>query len=299
MPASTVRRALAIVVLLAGAVACFVGTLDEPIEWLQQHPLGQPADEHLDEALRQATVGFMTVSTIKAGLAVLEGSSLNAQLGMGVSIQVGDVIQAIYDYVDIAWRTLFVAAVALLGLKLVLATAVDVAPFVLGLFLVIGALVLLTNADGRFQRARAGGLDLVRTLPVLLIVLVFVLPASVLGASALSERLTAVMLEEAGAELEAVETVLAPLHDPQGGWMERMRDARDSLERLLTQLRSRGEALFLATLRLIVGYLFDCVVFPLGLAWLGTRVARGAVGWVLAESRWQRWSRHGERPPAV
>jgi len=212
------------------------------------------------------------------------------------------VVQAIYDYVDIAWRTLFVAAGALLGLKLVLATAVDVAPYVLGLCFVFGALVLLTRADGRFERARAGGLDLVRTLPVLFVVLVFVLPASVLGAAALSQRLTAVMLEEANRELEAVETVLTPLHDPQGGWVDQMRTARDSVERLLDQLRSRGESLFLATLRLIVGYLFDCVVFPLGLVWLGTRVARGAVGWVLAESRWQRWSREAaadERPPMV
>ena len=283
-------RIVVAALLLAAALACFAGVLDGAIEAVQRHPLGEPAEAHLDDALRQATVGFMTVSTIKAGLAVLEGSSFDASLGVGVSVQVGDVVQAIYDYVDVAWRTLFLAAVTLLGLKLVLAAAVDVAPFVLGIFFLVAALVLMTGTGERLRRSRAGGVDLLRTLPVVFVVLVYVLPISVLGASALSDRLTTVMLAEAGAELEAVETVLTPLSDPQGGWTERVREARDSIDRLVVQLRGRGESLFLATLRLIVGYLFDCVIFPLGLAWLGTRIARGGVGWALAESRWQRWA---------
>lgn len=290
-------RIALIVLLLAGAVACFAGAADGLVEWTQRHPLGERAEVQVDDALARATAGFLSVSAIKAGLAVLEGSELGMNFGAGVSIEFGDLVQSTYDYVDVAWRTLFLALATLLGLKLVLATAVEIAPFVLGLLLLSTALVVWTRDGGRFGRARDGGVDLLRTLPVVLLVLIYVLPGSILGAASLSDRLTRGMVDEANAELEAVETVLTPLHDPSGGWMDRMREARDSMERVVAQLRDRGEALFGSTLRLLVGYLFDCVIFPLGLVWLGTRVARGAVGWVLAESRWQRWARAGERSP--
>ncbi len=39
---------------------------------------------------------------------------------------------------------------------------------------------------------------------------------------------------------------------------------------------------------MIVGYIFDCLLFPLGLFFLGMRAVRGLTGYLMAEERLDR-----------
>jgi len=72
------------------------------------------------EASSVKSIGmFGVLSTIKVGLAIVEGS----ELGVGFGLQVGDIVQAAYDYVDIAWRTVLAGTVILFGTKYLLEAA--------------------------------------------------------------------------------------------------------------------------------------------------------------------------------
>ena len=297
MDRGIVLRTLLALVLLAGAVAVFAGACDPVLEWAQRHPLGEPAEEYLDRSLERATLGFLTVSAIKGAFAVIEGSEVSATLGVGAAIEVGDAIQPAYDYVDLAWRTLFSASAVLLGLKVLLVVALRFAAVAVGVAMVVAAIAVIGPRQRWLARHRNRTGDLLRTLVVAVLVLVYVVPGAVLGASHLSASITSDMIGRAESDLEEVRVLVDPPVVDDRGLLDRAREARGSFDVMIDQVRDQGRSLFEAALRLIVGYLFDCVVFPLGLTWFGLRLARWIVGYTLTEARWERaFGGHGPDP---
>jgi len=98
------------VVLLAfpGFVARYTG-----YRVLNDHAMGL-----IDETLERDQKTFLVITAIKTSLAVIEGSSV----GVGFQLEVGDIAQPAYDYVDFFWEMFLYAFLVMGFYKILLET---------------------------------------------------------------------------------------------------------------------------------------------------------------------------------
>lgn len=159
--------------------------------WLTDHTHGL-----VDEALDKNQTAFLLISGVKAGLAVVEASTV----GVGVNIQVGDIVQSVYDYVDFIWK-MFLYALLLMGLyKLLLSTGMlSMGIPILGVSLCLWGLatILMGGQQGRILR------DMSRLLLVVGLSLLYVLPLALITANQVHVRYTAQLKAEKRQQLEA------------------------------------------------------------------------------------------------
>jgi len=259
------------------------------------------AQEHLREQREQAFKGFLGLSALKVGLAVLRSS----EIGLILNVRVGDLAVAAYDYVNFAWKVLL-AAVAyyyLAGYLLTLAGTVDIW-FLWGALLCAAVWLLLGHFRPQGLRLKAGVGRTGMVALVLALLLYIGLPLSLVGAGWVSSNVTGQSIDEANsfykemgdnmpsllaetAQGEAyiddsditTSTVTVPFpydgYDPSLAVTEGPEDRGKSLAGMLTGLLSgnklgeikrylekRSKALASAVLRQTAAYLFNIVVFP-------------------------------------
>ncbi len=171
------------------------------------------AEARVDGSLERNTVTFLSLSGIKALLATIEGSTV----GVGFELQLGDLIQPAYDYVDFVWRA-FLYALALLGFyKLLIETGI----LALG-FPLLGIGLLLVGA-GALDLGRASALSRWgRRASALGLVVAYVVPLALLLSDLVSHRYL-VPLESRNAE--RIEQARQPLDDA----VDRIGRLRDKL----------------------------------------------------------------------
>ena len=198
-----------VAVAVAGLVAVAAPGMVERV--LLHQALRGSAEATLDRGLERNTVTFLSVSGIKAVMASIEGSSV----GVGVTLQLGDLIQPAYDYVDFVWHV-FLYGLALLGLyKLLIQTGI----LALG-FPLLGAGLLLWSAGalpgGRRLSLRIWG----RRVAALGLAVAYVVPLALLVSQRLSERYleplrqtSAERIAEAGGALDEAADALAALRE--------------------------------------------------------------------------------------
>jgi hypothetical protein len=113
--------------------------------WTFQEPLSSRAGAEIDQALEKNIVVFAGISAIKAAVALVEGSSV----GVGFDLEVGDLVQPAYDYIDFVWRLFLYTILILTFYKQLFDSGI------LGTGLVLlGAGALLWAAGGFIQPAR-------------------------------------------------------------------------------------------------------------------------------------------------
>ena len=134
-----IKRILLIIVLLSGIVLAVTGYLDRSIDVLGLGKVAAANEAYLQNAFDQALTGFLVLSGIKSGLAIVEGS----EIGLGFSLEIGDVVQAAYDYVDIAWKTALAGGTILMITRLILQTIVVLDQWSLALLLGSWVVLLL------------------------------------------------------------------------------------------------------------------------------------------------------------
>lgn len=235
---------------------------------------------YLEDALSRSLKTFAVLSGLKVGLAVVEGT----EVGVGFGLEIGDVVQAAYDYVDVAWRTVMTAGIILVGTRFLL----DAVRLVDGWLLTLTLAGVLLTLPARWWLPRRTGLhqtlrDASLLLGILTAAFYVVLPLSVTGGAILSARITAPVLTEAETGLATLRAELFPEEDAgEKGLWEHWRDARDQVGRLAATVKEKTSALMVLGLKLIAGYLFDCIVFPLALfiflLWATRLIARHLFG---------------------
>ncbi len=108
---------------------------------LNEHAMGL-----VDETLERDQATFLVITAIKTSLAVIEGS----EVGVGFELEIGDVVQAPYDYVDFFWEMFLYAFLVLGTYKLLIETGM----LALGLGVMgIGLGLLAVSIVSRFQAA--------------------------------------------------------------------------------------------------------------------------------------------------
>ena len=74
------RKIIILVVLSLACVAAAAGMLDKSIGFFGMQRLGQANDAYLQAAFDRSLAGFLVLSGIKSGLAVIEGSEVGIDL---------------------------------------------------------------------------------------------------------------------------------------------------------------------------------------------------------------------------
>jgi len=198
-------RMIVVILFVVAIALSATGVSDRIMGIAGVDSLSTANDEFLQRSFDRALNGFMVLSGIKIVVSIVEGS----EVGVGFNLEVGDVAQPAYDYVDIAWRTVLTGSVVLLMTRYFLAIAASFDHIAIALafvFLVI-MLILKWYWPGR-RRLRMAVKSLALIFVVLAVALYIILPLAVAGGAYLSEKITKPAVTKAERELEQVRDAL-------------------------------------------------------------------------------------------
>jgi hypothetical protein len=271
---SALKKWTLCLLLIALAALSAADLLDPDLERAGMGRLHRFNERYLEDAFQKALTGFVILSGIKSGLAVIEGS----EVGVGFNLQVGDVVQPLYDYVDIAWRAamagggvIAIMRMALKGLRLI------------DHWVLTGWLILLLTGyatgwffPGQTKRWQPGLRNLTRLGANLTIAVYLLLPLTVTAAAALSTRITAPLIAQSHEELRQFGKTLAPDNlvrqfagqesETGPGLLDlkaRLGQVGDGMKTFSAFLTLQTERMAGLILTLLAAYLFDCILFPL------------------------------------
>jgi hypothetical protein len=281
-------------------------------------PLTQRNQAFLDASIKDTFQLMLPVGAAKAAADIVEGSTLNVEAGAvfakaGMTIEAGDTLQPLLDYIEVAWNLLLLSMIYLVTAKCVVggasATAGPLLAVSLCAFLLNSLAGLAVSRQHALRQAlrRLGALFLLCSLLFLLII-----PLTVAGSAYLSRHTTEPMREDVRASFQKIGQVFA---------MDRFHAADDlkekavALKEKLTELglyaKDAVSDVAVAVCKLAAIKLLNGIVFPLAsfafLIWL----VRGCLCPALGLSdrplagddlrqlgEWLRRPRHPDAPPA-
>jgi len=270
-------RLIIAILLMVALLLTVVGLTDRFLGTCGLDRLASKNEAYLESAFQRSLRTFAVLSTIKVGLAVVEGS----EIGVGFGLQVGDVVQAAYDYVDIAWRTVLAGGILLLGTRILLEAAALLAPWLLAVTFAAFALIIVTQGTPpRLPRAHRTLRQVAVFMTVLTTACCLLLPLSIAGGAWLSSRITAPSAEEAESGLSGLkEDLFVEDQTTDAGLTAKWTQMKDRLDHTASYLKEKASVLVVWILKLIAAYLFDCLVFPLVLfvllVWCAKVIAGG------------------------
>lgn len=240
--------------------------------------LSREAEAVVDGATAQNLAAFASVSAIKTGLAIVEDSSV----GVGFQIQLGDAVQAVYDYVDFVWEALLYSLLVLGAYKMLIETQL----LHLGLQ-IIGAGLLLWGAGLALPRLPEGLRRLGPRLAFGGVLFAGLVPGALLGMHFATKHYTgplkarhAARIDELRGQVEAVSAqfgalkssvdILHPL-DSAGA-------VRAQVGQLTTALSTAAAQGTQAMLYYVVIVLFELLIFPIVTALLLFKLVQALFG---------------------
>jgi len=223
--------------------------------------LAESNDTYLTSASRRALTTFGVLTGLKIGLAVIEGSDI----GVGVNLQVGDAVQAAYDYVDIAWRTVLYSSIILMGIKYLLLAADYIDQWFLQAALVLLFISSLLNLLKNKKQKTVLLLNHGAQLSILVAVVLFlILPLSVSGGRLLSNHITLKTVYSAENDIAVFKTSAFPNGAivTQKGFWSNVNSIKDQIVKISKFVGTKSQQVSVWLMRIIAGYIFDCLIFP-------------------------------------
>lgn len=276
-------RLVLALLLAAGGIAAIARPHDLALA-TGQAALNERSAVLIDDSLETNQNTFLTISGIKAALAVIEGSSV----GIGVQLEIGDLIQPAYDYVDFFWNVFLYSLIVLASYKLFLETGMlELGIVLFGIGAILCAVGLLTPP--RETTTPAVG----RRCMLLGILVAYIAPAALLLTQTLSERYTTELkrvhhesilefqseLQDAQREFTALRTqfsLLAP--------GESFESVRAGVIRIAQSAAESFRLSLLAFLYYSLLIVFDLLFFPFVSAWLLYKFAQVALDRALQQT---------------
>lgn len=275
LAARPIFKSIIVLILLGATFFAATGHLDVWIHKCGGSVISDTNKEYLDESFDRSMKGFLVLSAIKGGLAVLEGS----EVGVGFNLQVGDIVQSIYDYVDVAWKTSLAGGTILLLIQLLLQTTELFDHWCLfSLLLTSLLLFLLTWFRPKQKRLNRILKECLLFVSVMTVALYLILPVSIAGAAFLSKQITRPLVEEAQQGFESIQEDLTPTalnkrffpesQEEDSLWSlldfnAKLQNSKDAIIEMAAYLNKITEDFAIWTIKIIAGYLFDCIIFPL------------------------------------
>ena len=296
-------KALQCLILLLAFFAALNGVLDVPIHKLGMEKVAAANQTYLKQSMDKAVSGFLILSGIKTGLAVVEGS----EVGIGFNLQIGDIVQSVYDYVDIAWKTALAGGTVILITRLLLQAVDLIDHWFLALTFGFGLLVVLARwIFPSWVRANRLMKDATFFLVVCTVVFYFVFPFSIAGAAFISQKITGPLIDESQRSFEgikeefSVETINRHIFSSDSAGEEssiaglilkgKMAGIKEAIKVQADYFKDKSRNIAIWTLQLIAGYLFDSIIFPVTFFIFLFVIAKGALLYLFEDRRQQAFS---------
>lgn len=106
------EKLLKIIVIL-GIILSVFGVLSKIFEITIFDFLKNESEEYMRNSYNQSKTLFLTLSVIKGTKGVIEGSTLNANAVIGINLELGDIIEPVYEMINILWKTSLLSVVIL------------------------------------------------------------------------------------------------------------------------------------------------------------------------------------------
>ncbi len=230
--------------------------------------------EYLEASAKKSGGTFLTLSAIKGAISIFEGSTMGGEAGATIDVEIGDTVQPMYDFIDVAWKVTFASSAILLTMNLVLQIVFGWGSFWLLLLFLAVAVAWTVRHQFPHQRVVSSFLGKLTRLFVAIVMCIYIgLPLAVAGARHLSEQISAPMIDQGVAEFENLknETTLKAINDKyfDGGenvkWWDmkkKFEQFKDKAAEFIAWCGNRVVSLVERGLRYCAGMVFDCLVFP-------------------------------------
>lgn len=257
------KKFVKLIVLVLLVLITLRGWTYKGIEYIGIRPLSEANETYLENAFDRSMQTFGVLSALKIGLAIIEGT----EVGVGASVQVGDAVQAVYDYVDIAWRVVLASGAILLGTQYLLKSANLIGQ---GFIVLMFFLFILHEIYFLFFKKQVLFRKIIKDITVFIFLLsfalLFLLPLSVTGGRWLSRQITAPSIEKAESGFAQMQMSLFPENPTeQKGILKTITHVKDKLYQVTRFLTNKSEEIREWMLKMMAGYIFDCLIFPVGL----------------------------------
>lgn len=254
------------------AVISFLGILDTSLDFIGGKVIKKKNITYLENSFDKSIKGFLVLSSIKSGLAIIEGSGV----GVGFNLEIGDAVQPVYDYVDIAWKASLAGGTVLLMAKLLYNFVQHIDQYFLSLLFLLLALSIFMQ-KGKYLRISNAAFSFTNAIFTITILLYFALPLSISIASFMSQRITTPIITEAmdgfssikkdlsaeeiskklNKKQEATKT-MGLLQIPQKFYL-----TKQKVIEITQWIKDQSYNMAIWTVKLVAGYVFDCIIFPL------------------------------------
>ena len=110
------KNLLVKILIVVGLVLCIFGIMDKIFEHTVFNFFKNLTMPYLEKTYEESKKMFLTLSLLKGTTDIIEGSTVNVSMIIGMEIEIGDIIQPIYDMINILWKV-SLASVVLLKLE--------------------------------------------------------------------------------------------------------------------------------------------------------------------------------------
>jgi len=269
------KKILIIIIVIGAVFLAAAGYLDKPINKLGMGKVSESNEVYLTNSFNKAVTGFLVLSGIKSGLAVIEGS----EVGIGFNLQIGDIVQSVYDYVDIEWKTALAGGTVIVLTRLMLQSVVLIDHWCLSMmFAVLFVFLIVSWFFPKYVKTSRLLKEATFFLTVFSVVLYIVLPFSITGAAFLSEKITKPLIQESQKSFESIQEdfslgsitdkLFPDEQEKDGSWFSELNlkakyeKTKYRIEELAQFFKEKTRNIAIWTIQLIAGYLFDAIIFP-------------------------------------
>jgi hypothetical protein len=240
------------------------------------------AEEQVDVGLKRALATFASARLLNAGISVMRGTEVDVQPGgIGVTLSVGRVLDPIDELIE-QFSTLMLFASVSFGIQKVL--------LMIGgtklLSAVVTGVIILWAALSIAGKSRS----LLTKFVVLLLLFRFAVPVSTLGSELVFQNFLQAEYVEAQQHIGATSLSLSKATPPppaitqpaaEPGWFDRMKEkigsVVDASKPDIEGIKKSVEGLPAHVIRIIVSFVMQTLILPVGFLWLLVVAGRAIV----------------------
>ena len=104
------------IAIITGIVLCVFGIMDVIFENTIFNLFKNLTKSYLEKAYEESKKLFITLSLLKGTADVIEGSTVNVNMILGMNVEIGDIVKPIYDIINTIWQ-ISLASVVILKLE--------------------------------------------------------------------------------------------------------------------------------------------------------------------------------------
>ena len=107
------KKLLVKILIVIGLSCCSFGIMDKIFEHTIFNFFKNLTMPYLEKTYEESKKMFLTLSLLKGTADIIEGSTVNVSMIVGMEIEIGDIIQPIYDMINILWKVSLASVVIL------------------------------------------------------------------------------------------------------------------------------------------------------------------------------------------